>query len=104
MRPSRRWSRKIAALAFLLTGITLAALSLRPVPEREEHDAQRLRQEWFYRQRAYPHRYVPTGARQRALRQLEGKLVAENGARARLPEGELPSIPSWSFAGPQPIQ
>jgi photosystem II stability/assembly factor-like uncharacterized protein len=85
-----------------LAGFALVALALQ-APEREERDLQRQRQDWFYRQRAYPHTYVPAGAHQRALEQLEQKVTAEEAARATFAQSVPGSNPSWTFAGPQPI-
>ncbi len=83
-------------------GFGLLALGLR-TQEKEERDLPIQRQEWFYRQRAYPHGYVPTQAHQRALKQLEQKRAKEDATRALLPLSALAAIPSWTFVGPQPI-
>ena len=93
----------LAGLVLLMGGLTLLGLSLRP-QEKEERDAQRQRQEWFYRQRAYPHVYIPARAHQRALKQLEQKVAEEEATRARLAAFAPASNPSWTFIGPQPIQ
>src|SRR5882762_8821442 len=92
----------LLALQLFLAGFALLALALQP-PEREERDLQRQRQDWFYRQRAYPHSYVPAGAHQRALEQLEQKVTAEEAARASFAQSVPASNPSWTFVGPQPI-
>ena len=69
---------------------------------KEDRDIVRQRADWFYRQRAYPHKDVPSGAHQRALRQLDRKLASE--AMARLRAGApFATSPSWSSIGPQPI-
>jgi photosystem II stability/assembly factor-like uncharacterized protein len=80
----------------------LLAMALR-TQEKEEPDLQRQRQEWFYRQRAYPHTYVPAGAHQHALKQLEQKLAAEKSTRGLSQLSTPASNPSWTFIGPQPI-
>ena len=59
---------------------------------REEKDIEQQRSEWFYGERAYPHRYVPARARLKALEDVN--------ARAALISPT--SVPSWTFVGPQP--
>ena len=96
---------RILAALFLFFGVfTLLAVALLPRPEKEEREAQRKRQDWFYQQRAYPHRHVPTGAHLRSLLQLDQKLTTEAAASARSPQSPGPTLPSWIFIGPQPIQ
>jgi photosystem II stability/assembly factor-like uncharacterized protein len=86
-----------------VAGFALLALALQ-TQEKEERDVQRQRQEWFYRQRAYPHNYVPAGAHQRALKRLEQKLTAEETTRTLFAlSAPAASNPSWTFIGPQPI-
>lgn len=102
-RHARKLSCNLAALVLLGGGFTLLALSLR-TQQREEPDIQRQRQEWFYLQRAYPHRYVPARANQRALMQLEQKLAEEEAIRAQFSLSTPASNPVWTFIGPQPIQ
>ncbi len=101
-RHARALMCSLLALPLFSAGFTLLALSLQ-TQEREDRDLQRQRQDWFYRQRAYPHTYVPAGAHQRALEQLEQKVTAEEAARATLAPSVLASNPSWTFVGPQPI-
>jgi hypothetical protein len=96
--PARKLSRNLLALQLFMAGFAILAMA--QTQEKEERDPQRQRQEWFYRQRAYPHNYVPAGAHQRALKQLEQKLAAEKTTRARF---ALSAPPSWTFIGPQPI-
>ena len=101
-----RYSRvlicSLLALPLFSAGFALLALSLQ-TQEREERDLPRQRQDWFYRQRAYPNTYVPAGAHQRALEQLEQKVTAEEAARATFAPSVPSSNPSWTFVGPQPI-
>ena len=105
---------KLRAFApFLVLLIVIACLELisvaqvqdtpRETQQTEGRDLERRRQEWFYGQRAYPHKHIPAGARLRALRELDRKMAAERQASS---PGYLlaPSInASWSFIGPQPI-
>ena len=92
----------LLALPLFSAGFALLALSLQ-TQEREERDLPRQRQDWFYRQRAYPHTYVPAGAHQQALEQLEQKLTAEEAARAAFAPSVPESNPPWTFVGPRPI-
>lgn len=67
--------------------------------ESEQQDIERQRSEWFYGQRAYPHKYVPAGARLNAIRELD-LLTASEFASV------FPSLsnPSWKLIGPKPIK
>src|ERR1700736_3526198 len=96
-RFARKLSCNLAALLFLTGGFTLLGLALRQTQKKEGRDVQRQRQEWFYRQRAFPHKYVPAGAHQRALKQLEQKLRVEEAARALLAPSAPALNPSWIF-------
>ena len=60
----------------------------------ESTNVQQRRAEWFFQQRAYPLGYVPTGARLRALEQLDQMQERERGIR--VPE----SSASWTLVGP----
>src|ERR1700736_76690 len=102
-RFARKLSCNLAALLFLTGGFTLLGLALRQTQKKEGRDVQRQREEWFYRQRAFPHKFVPAGAHQRALKQLEQKLTAEKASRAMSKPSGQTSDPSWTFIGPQPI-
>jgi photosystem II stability/assembly factor-like uncharacterized protein len=64
--------------------------------EEESADINQKRSEWFYGQRAYPHKYVPSGAYLSALAQrdnLVAQQFAEQGA----------AQPMWKSIGPQPV-
>jgi hypothetical protein len=92
----------LLASQLFLAGFALLALALQ-TQEREDRDLPRQRQDWFYRQRAYPHTYVPAGAHQLALEQLEQKVTAEEAARATFGPSVPESNPPWTFVGPRPI-
>jgi photosystem II stability/assembly factor-like uncharacterized protein len=77
-------------------GISQQARTQRENQEQEEKDLQIKRSEWFYGQRAYPHKYVPAHARLTAFRQLESMMVMEIAKRT-------PKSPSWKSLGPQPV-
>ena len=72
------------------------------ISPEEKRNIVRQPADWFYRQRAYPHEHVPSGALQRALRQLDRKLASEAMAPLRA-GGPFATSPSWSSIGPQPI-
>jgi hypothetical protein len=113
MKQSPNGSLRIFTLGLLT--LLLAIISLGPLAiphartssvssqEQEQPDLAQQREEWFYRQRAYPHKYVPAGAHLRALRQLDEQLAAEKAARPDSTVTPLGPNPSWSFIGPEPI-
>ncbi len=59
----------------------------------------RERSEWFYSQRAYPHKYVPAGARLNALRELDLMSASELALGLA-----TTSNPRWTLIGPKPIK
>jgi photosystem II stability/assembly factor-like uncharacterized protein len=66
----------------------------------------RQRMDWEYKQRAYPHKRIPAGARLNALKQVDAKLAREATARtavrsAAAAKGDL-STTAWTMIGPQP--
>jgi hypothetical protein len=65
----------------------------------------RKRNEWFYRQRAYPLGYIPAGARLRAIKELDKMLEDEGRSRKG---SEHPTIPipatQWNLIGPRPVK
>jgi uncharacterized repeat protein (TIGR01451 family) len=74
-------------------------------------DMIRHRMEWFYRQRAYPLKHIPAGARRRALKQMEQMLA--NEAESPTPSADLSpetdfdvsaaiSSARWTPIGPEP--
>lgn len=71
----------------------------------ERGDFQKLRDEWFYGQRAYPHKHTPPGIRLQALKQLDAKIAAEKRAKALGPRYGKPQQgrPLWTAIGPQPV-
>jgi photosystem II stability/assembly factor-like uncharacterized protein len=71
---------------------------LRKPQEAEERDIMRMRSQWFYGQRAYPHRNIPTGVRLKALGELDRMSVREFAAGLA-----IASNPAWSLIGPKPI-
>ena len=91
----------LSSLAIALiasTGKSRSDLASEQRQEQEESDLVKLRSEWFYGQRAYPHQYVPSGANLRALAQLDYKRRAE---ALLWTAGAL--APTWTFVGPKPV-
>jgi photosystem II stability/assembly factor-like uncharacterized protein len=88
-----------ASLALIGSADTQRSARLSKPPQPEKPEIMRERSEWFYSQRAYPHKYVPAGARLNALRELD--LMTASG----LALGLAPtSNPSWTLIGPKPIK
>jgi photosystem II stability/assembly factor-like uncharacterized protein len=73
--------------------------------ERREADDVRRRDEWFYRQRAFPLGRIPGGARQAALDRKEEMRRAQRDAQAAPPaaSGEAAASRSGSIAPPGPL-
>lgn len=71
--------------------------------ERDEDDASilRKREDWFYRQRAFPHEKIPAGARLNAVRQLDEQMAVERAHPELRPMAA--TAPEWKFIGPKPI-
>jgi photosystem II stability/assembly factor-like uncharacterized protein len=76
-------------------------------------EIEQKREEWFYGQRAYPHKHIPAGARLKALKQLGRMLAAESKAekRAKAASGRPSTAASpsttplpgqWVQIGPEP--
>jgi hypothetical protein len=110
-----RHCRRLGWQRFFLTGLLVALVlpavgqkSLNPSSsEREPESARlvRLRQRWFYRQRAYPLPRIPAFARLHALEQLRRMIRARQRSGFQ-PAGtvQAPADPSlaWTSIGPQP--
>jgi len=75
----------------------------------------RLRQEWFYQQRAYPQKHIPPGARIKALKRLrqmesaqrsrqikEQAAATTSTATSSATQAATLSSTSWTLIGPQP--
>jgi photosystem II stability/assembly factor-like uncharacterized protein len=77
--------------------------------KNEEEDAEflRRREEWFYRQRAYPLGFIPAGVRLKALehrRQMEERQQIPQSASAvgHVDQAVFPGPTTWTSIGPQP--
>ncbi|HUB77239.1 MAG TPA: hypothetical protein VMB03_00515 [Bryobacteraceae bacterium] len=67
--------------------------------DRDDQHNQQQRDEWFYRQRAYPFTKIPKGARLNAWMQRRAlEAIARGGAR---PEAAAALAPAWRFIGPE---
>ena len=62
----------------------------------------RQRNEWEYKQRAYPHKRIPPGARLNALKQLDTKLAKEAETQSRAGQNRPNGSPAWTLIGPEP--
>lgn len=97
---------KLHRSTFVWTSLLATLLSFSSAAQdvttpEEQRDIVRQRSEWFYGQRAYPHKRVPAFAHQRALRQLDRKLASEALARVRAGGAPTPSTPlelDWAAA------
>ena len=105
----------IIALAACLAPATLIAQQ-RPLPRQvESAKVIRRRQEWFYQQRAYPHKRIPAGARLKAYQQLRKMQAAQRSQQQKQQTTTSATSPSasatfatalsstsWTLIGPQP--
>ncbi len=98
----------------------LAPLQLKPVVsappvdledkkegEKEDPNISRKRQSWFFDQRAYPNKHIPTGAYQKALEQRDAMKARQRVASASKTVADsiisFPGDALWHLMGPQPI-
>jgi hypothetical protein len=71
-------------------------------------DAIRKREEWFYKQRAFPNTTLPTGARFRAFQhrqrmlEAEGKLVRRMDGTLQASSANITLGSNWTSLGPKP--
>jgi uncharacterized repeat protein (TIGR01451 family) len=108
---------KLTNVSAPLLVITLVCTSLgfgqsQPVKPATRGDLIRQRMEWFYRQRAYPLKHIPPGARLRALKQMDQMLAEESPSAT--PNTDVPPEPGfdvssaaissarWTLIGPEP--
>jgi Cep192 domain 4/HYDIN/CFA65/VesB-like, Ig-like domain len=108
----RALSAIIAMGACFIPAVSVA--QQRPLPRQAESaQAIRRREEWFYQQRAYPHKHIPAGARLKAYQQLRKMQAAQQSRRqkqqntATSPSTSTTfatalSSTSWTLIGPQP--
>jgi len=100
---------------FVLAALCFTSLSFpqtQPVKPATRGDLIRQRMEWFDRQRAYPLKHIPAGARLRALKQMDQMLADE--ARSATPSTDVSpeagfdvstaaiSSTRWTLIGPEP--
>ncbi len=87
------------------------------LPPAEPANIIRLRQQWFYQQRAYPNKHIPPGARLKALQQLRKMEAAQRATSRQIRQQSATSTgtstssatqpaaissTSWTPVGPQP--
>ncbi len=81
----------------------------RPAQDAKEQDYPREREEWFYRQRAYPHARIAAGARMKAVQEMD-RVDRMARARQQAFAGAAPvhtpqavsTSAAWTSIGPQP--
>ena len=77
-----------------------------PIPDYLRRRPIYLRQQWFYEQRAFPLGFIPGGARQSGLRQLDRMIAQQRALVLSRPRpmvaASSSSATSWSLIGPQP--
>src|SRR5437667_4841299 len=80
------------------------------LPQHEDAEQLRKREEWFYKQRADPRGHIPAGARLKAFQHMQHMMEAE-GKLVRRPDGSFAAVVpeagpavggTWSPLGPAP--
>ncbi len=104
-RLQRKCLLALATLLMCLAGYRIASAQVVPkdgAAEGSEDSVLRQREEWFWKQRAYPFQSVPPGARWKALQHKSG--IQNRLSRApNAPPDPFASV-VWTQIGPQPIQ
>jgi photosystem II stability/assembly factor-like uncharacterized protein len=113
--PARRSLSVIIVLAACLAPAVLSAQQ--PLLPRQSDSAKIIqqRQEWFYQQRAYPHKHIPPGARLKAYQQLRKMQAVQRSQQQKQQTTTSATSPStsttfatalssssWTLIGPQP--
>src|SRR5579862_6202020 len=72
----------------------------------EGPDMMNARREWLFGQRAYPQGFIPSGARARAVIELNRQLAEPSSPRVRgkEPESQSATTGTWILIGPNPTQ
>jgi hypothetical protein len=70
-RELRRFAFAALSLLVVLSCFGFRAAAQEETSPEQERDIVRQRAEWFYWQRSFPHRHVPPGAHNRAVRHLD---------------------------------
>jgi hypothetical protein len=70
----------------------------------EEEDNVRARAQWFHDQRAYPFKYIPSGALQKAIQQRDAMKLRQRAGAGLQPLSVInfPGDGLWHLMGPQP--
>jgi hypothetical protein len=75
--------------------------------EKEDSQISRKRQSWFFDQRAYPNKHIPSGAYQKALAQRDAMKAQQRAASASKTVADavisFPGDALWHLMGPQPV-
>lgn len=114
--------RRIVSFIFLLALFVAAGQAVRALRQHEsanparddpakerENELEAKRQEWFFRQRAYPQGFIPEERRVKALGQMAGMqpMLSRLGARGDSGPTRAQIVPEspatqWTLIGPQP--
>jgi hypothetical protein len=80
-----------------------SATKTKAEPEEEE-DNVRARAQWFHDQRAYPFKYIPSGALQKAIQQRDAMKLRQRSGAGLQPMSVInfPGDGLWHLMGPQP--
>ena len=77
-------------------------------PDGEGPDDIKQRMDWFYSQRAFPNEHIPSGARLKALQELDNMIETQTRLGMLRPDGTDPAIinfpgptAAWTLIGPQ---
>src|SRR5580700_7606179 len=72
--------------------------------DEDEEDNVLARAQWFHDQRAYPFKYIPSGALQKAIQQRDAMKVRQRSGSGLQPMGiiSFPGDGLWHLTGPQP--
>jgi len=84
--------------------ITPAAKAEAKEEDEHEEDNVRARAQWFHDQRAYPSKYIPAGALQKALQQRDAMKMRQKASSGLHPASVItfPGDGLWHLTGPQP--
>lgn len=110
----RRFLFEVIVLAACFTPAALIAQQRTLPRQAESAQVIRQREDWFYQQRAFPHKRIPAGARLNAYQQLR-KMQAAQQSQVQKQQSATSTSPSssttfatalsttaWTLIGPQP--
>src|SRR5207249_4958569 len=101
-RPTTVITVAVLAVGLLAEGATLARRQPRDARTSVIKDRHLEAWEWLFSQRAYPLGYVPEGAKERALRQIDEAKAKASSSTAPAPLVAVPGD-AWVNIGPAPL-